>query len=633
MFSRLNMLPRFSTSIRRLNQSSQMLTKQIILTNINSDHFKKSTNNNMKQPKPSNNDRELINMKSNFKILNNTSNKKISDIIIDKDENHKKNVVLMEKFKSITSNQELIKTCQEFNGLVKLDRSFVELFINTSICEQVLARLSTIITANEYNPQEFLIIANFISNLNLKEFQKVLNVIKEVIPKFNVDQLLNILSLLRKVKLDERIDTMVLDLIANKIHALQNIDGIIKANKLFATNASVLKILDETILKLSDQLSTEQWVDILKVKSILKIRNVKIIEACAYNIAEKKIDIKSVQECFLSCGILNYRDEFFYKFLVQRLVEIVNEFKNNKYWVQDNKKNLFSIISSLGMLNLRDKLCMNVLCDLLVTNFQDSRLLINFVITCGSMNYEPKKIDDVISEIELTNFSDTIDKRQKMFLLNYVWSLCMLKRANSNFIKEVLKEDFWRELVEKESIYLKPMLIKLLNINLYTQLFVEDYDGPLLPNSINAGNYTNILKTESNSFSNTFVSTLSSYKSAEKYFKLNMLTPFGIMVDALMVIDNKSIPIPLDECLNENGQLETKNETDLKIAFKLVDFKDIIKNGNKLSGNISMQILLLNQLGYKTITLTQDDLSSSSVIQRVNLIKKKLEKATHYKDD
>ena len=36
------------------------------------------------------------------------------------------------------------------------------------------------------------------------------------------------------------------------------------------------------------------------------------------------------------------------------------------------------------------------------------------------------------------------------------------------------------------------MLIKLLNINLYTQLFVEDYDGPLLPNSINAGNYTNV---------------------------------------------------------------------------------------------------------------------------------------------
>ena len=84
MFSRLNMLPRFSTSIRRLNQSSQMLTKQIILTDINSDHFKKSTNNNMKQPKPSNNDRELINMKSNFKILNNTSNKKISDIKVNK---------------------------------------------------------------------------------------------------------------------------------------------------------------------------------------------------------------------------------------------------------------------------------------------------------------------------------------------------------------------------------------------------------------------------------------------------------------------------------------------------------------------------------------------------------------------
>lgn len=43
-----------------------------------------------------------------------------------------------------------------------------------------------------------------------------------------------------------------------------------------------------------------------------------------------------------------------------------------------------------------------------------------------------------------------------------------------------------------------------------------------------------------------------------------MLTPFGIMVDALMVVDNEGTPIPLEECLNENGQLETQNESDSK---------------------------------------------------------------------
>lgn len=255
--------------------------------------------------------------------------------------------------------------------------------------------------------------------------------------------------MLRKVKLDERIDTIVLDLIANKIHELQNIDSIIKANKLFSTNASVLKTLDETILKLNEQVTTEQWVDLLKVKSMLKIRNVKIIEACAYNITDKKIDINSIQECLLSSGILKYHDEFFFKFLVQRFKELIDEFKTGQNWVKDNEKILFSIISSLGMLNLRDKYCMNVLCDLLASDCHDSRVLINLVITSGSMNYDPKKIDDVISKIKLADFSDITHKKHKMFLLNYVWSLCMLNRANSDFIKEVLKEDFWQELIEK----------------------------------------------------------------------------------------------------------------------------------------------------------------------------------------
>ncbi len=39
------------------------------------------------------------------------------------------------------------------------------------------------------------------------------------------------------------------------------------------------------------------------------------------------------------------------------------------------------------------------------------------------------------------------------------------------------------------SIYLKSILIKLLNVNLYTQLFVDDYSGDLLPDSLNASTY------------------------------------------------------------------------------------------------------------------------------------------------
>ena len=43
-----------------------------------------------------------------------------------------------------------------------------------------------------------------------------------------------------------------------------------------------------------------------------------------------------------------------------------------------------------------------------------------------------------------------------------------------------------------------------------------------------------------------------------------MLTPFGIYIDALMVIDEKGIICPLANYFNENSQLDTKNGKEKK---------------------------------------------------------------------
>jgi hypothetical protein len=41
--------------------------------------------------------------------------------------------------------------------------------------------------------------------------------------------------------------------------------------------------------------------------------------------------------------------------------------------------------------------------------------------------------------------------------------------------------------------YLKSIILKLMQINLYAQLFHETYSGPLLPSKLNAVNYTNVM--------------------------------------------------------------------------------------------------------------------------------------------
>jgi len=43
-----------------------------------------------------------------------------------------------------------------------------------------------------------------------------------------------------------------------------------------------------------------------------------------------------------------------------------------------------------------------------------------------------------------------------------------------------------------------------------------------------------------------------------------MLTPFGIVVDALMVIDENGSPCKIADYFNEQGQLETKHQNEKK---------------------------------------------------------------------
>ena len=250
------------------------------------------------------------------------------------------------------------------------------------------------------------------------------------------------------INLKKVTDNEILSLIRNKIDELKTYDSIIKTIKLFQNDQQILKSLEDQVLKMSENFTTDNWIDLLNTSSIIKRRNISIIETCAYNINGQNISLASIQKCLLSCGVLNYRDDQFMKFLVKRVHKFLDEHESNSKWVNENKVNLFSIISSIGMMNLRDKDCLNSFCNILASNCQDSRLIINLIITCGSLNYNPHSSDKLVDKINLSDFNlQKMDRREKMFLLNYVWSLCMLKQPKSEFIDAVLKKDFWEEFI------------------------------------------------------------------------------------------------------------------------------------------------------------------------------------------
>ncbi len=259
-----------------------------------------------------------------------------------------------------------------------------------------------------------------------------------------------------------RLDIDILNLIHAKINDLKSFDHLIQAFTIFSADNYVLTFLGDKILQISETLTVENWIALLNTCSIIKYRNLKIIEACAYNISGKNIDTHSIYKILLSCGILNYKhNSQFLKFLIQRFNELLGESKSNKVWFQDNKIELFSIISSIGMLQLREKVCLNNLSELLNVNCEDPRVIINFIITCGSLNYDPNGYEKLIAKIKLTDFNKEMDTREKMFLLNYVWSLCMLKQPNKQFISAVLNQNFCNDLVEDSKFCFFLVCIKL----------------------------------------------------------------------------------------------------------------------------------------------------------------------------
>lgn len=260
--------------------------------------------------------------------------------------------------------------------------------------------------------------------------------------------------------MNPRINNSLMSLIRDKVDELETFESILKTIKLFQSDKYLLKSLDHKIMQISDTLTTDNWIDLFNTHSIIKYRSKTIIETCVYNLNGKKINIDAIQKCFLSCGILNYRDDQFMKSLLYRFKEILEEFKSEPKWIEENKKNLFSIISSIGMLNLREKKCLNELCEVLSNNCEDRRVLINFIITCGSLNYDPHSLDKVIEKIQLTDFNlNGMDSREKMFLLNYVWSLCMLKRSDNEFLKSVLDQDFWKDFINNGKLSLEGILL------------------------------------------------------------------------------------------------------------------------------------------------------------------------------
>ena len=261
-----------------------------------------------------------------------------------------------------------------------------------------------------------------------------------------------------------------------KLDSIDNYSTLKKAMKLFAQNSSkntlkpldvrakeafIVKKLDERVFKIQDKLSAADWVDLINTQSILRHRNLNLIESCAYNLTKLNdtnvLTIDAIQSLFLSCGVLSFNNVQFFNFLLNKLKDILKTNEKNSEWIKENERNLNAIINSIGILKLKDASLLDALVVFLDKdeNIVNHKLIISFVKSIASLNYKPPgdNFSKLVAKINLNSFKLS-EIKEKSLLIDYVWSLCVLKVQNQELLSSVLAEAFWSSLITGLTIFL-----------------------------------------------------------------------------------------------------------------------------------------------------------------------------------
>ena len=165
--------------------------------------------------------------------------------------------------------------------------------------------------------------------------------------------------------------------------------------------------------------------------------------------------------------MLHYNDETFFKFLLAQLARQLGTAAASEpaKWLAAHEASLGPIISSLGMLQLRDEALLDQLTSLLTAGGQAAppQLVVSFVQTCAALAYLPgaaaqsdeqrRKVlrEQLIAGVDVSAALATSATRyEKLRFLNFVWSLCCLGAAREDLVAAVLSSTFVVSMLSSE---------------------------------------------------------------------------------------------------------------------------------------------------------------------------------------
>ncbi|XP_006614683.2 FAST kinase domain-containing protein 4 [Apis dorsata] len=279
-------------------------------------------------------------------------------------------------------------------------------------------------------------------------------------------------------------------------------------------------------------------------------------------------------------------------------------------------KTIVSILKSMAQIRYKNNTFLNCICEDIINS---------------KINYTIKEITSILHSFAILGYySDYINKLIKIYIpdsivnqkfnysikLNLMWSFAVFKILQNTHAKYVLNEEFVSKLMLIDEKNKLSHQLKLLNINGYAQYALKDYSGPFLNKKI-VPDIVNIRSKQKKAYVDVLEATLKNMLPSASYYKMNINTKMGFILDAELCVDLNFNFIPVD---NVN-----QDENFIKIALILLDYYDMCLEDLNYNGLIKLYSHLLKCKKYKVLCISYQYFGMEDKLERrVSYLKRQL---------
>lgn len=399
--------------------------------------------------------------------------------------------------------------------------------------------------------------------------------------------------------------------ITNQINSGKSLIADIETDERFIHLRKMVKTDD---LSQYTQLSTPAMIQVIMSLREQGNRNTPLLRMLSYNIVKYNMTL-NLKQCaiLLYCmATLNFPDKVLLEKITSDLLECLPKSTNattNRY-----------VTTSLGLLRYKNENVLDAICDTLFANsinykFKDYSSILQ---TFAALQYKSER-----ANLFIEKFAEEANRFQTSSIewLDIVWSLAVLDAAKSQHVESVLEPAFVKTLSISSKLNVSKKL-KLLNINAVAQFVLKNYTGPLLnKNSEEFNNISLVRAKEKQMYIDALSETLKELFSSQSYFKTNIDTNMGFLLDAEYRINNQHKPVQTENWTDEQSNVK-------RIAIMVHDYHDYCRGQTDLVGSRYLYTQLLKARGYDLVTISYENFSiQDKVNKRIDYLKQRLNDA------